>query len=183
MIGSCTENANVHHLATGHSDPAARVPDITVEPDTLLTRAMLSKEQMSTLLPQLTRDELYELGNWLRDTADERIEQELLQVLRAMCSRCPSPAGDQATSIEFVTNPNYPEGVYWDEETFWLHGADGQDWQYEEPEQRDDSTTALDIQFRDLLADYSRIDRPEHNSNLTVNLPTGTFEVTPPSAY
>ncbi|MFI6112749.1 hypothetical protein [Kitasatospora sp. NPDC051164] len=128
----------------------------------------------------MTRDELYELGTWLRDAAEHRLEQELLQVLRAMCARCPGQAGGAAVSVEFVTSSDGPEGVCWDEETLWLQGADGQEWQYEAPEQPDDTPPELDARFRNLLALYSRLNRPKHNSNLTVNLSTGTFEATPP---
>ncbi|MQS17268.1 hypothetical protein F7Q99_35095 [Streptomyces kaniharaensis] len=180
MNGTLSENASGHDSANRLPADAAPGSGVTLETGTLLTRAMLTKEQMSSLLPQLARDELYELGNWLRDAADDRLEQELLQVLRAMCARCPDQAGGTAASVEFVTNANYSDGVYWDEETLWLHGTDGREWQYEAPEQQDDSADALDARFRDLLAAYSRLDRPKHNSNLTVNLSTGTFEVTPP---
>jgi hypothetical protein len=145
-----------------------------------LTLAMLTKEQLEPLLPQLSRDELYELGGWLRDAAHERVKKELLQVLRAMCARCPDQAGSRATRVEFVTYSDAPDGMYWNEEAVWLLGADGHAWQYEGPEQHDDSATALEGRFRDLLGVYSRSDRPKLNANLTVDLSSGAFEVTPP---
>ncbi|MER6117963.1 hypothetical protein [Streptomyces sp. NPDC001743] len=154
--------------------PSGAAPECRIP----LTRAMLTKEQLEPLLPQLSRDELYELGSWLRDAAHERVEQELLQVLRAMCARCPDQAGTRATSIEFVTYSDAPDGMYWDEEVWLL--ADGQAWRYEGPEQRDDAATALEGRFRDLLGVYSRFDRPKLNANLTVDLFSGAFEVTPP---
>ncbi|MFD3664616.1 hypothetical protein ACFWVF_29150 [Streptomyces sp. NPDC058659] len=175
-----TANAEGRYRVNRPSEASGPRPGAAVEAGILLTRAMLTKERMSPLLPLLTRDELYELGSWLRDAADSRVEQELLQVLRAMCARCPGQAGGTAANVEFVTSSDDPEGVCWDEETLWLQAVDGQEWQYDAPEQPDDSATELDARFRNLLTLYARLDRPKHNSNLTVNLSTGTFEVTPP---
>lgn len=177
MHDSSTANADGHDRTNRRPDASGPRADAAVEPDVLFTRAMLTKERMSPVLPLLTRDELYELSHWLRDAADARVEQELLQVLRAMCA---GQAGGTAASVEFITSTDDPEGVCWDEETFWLQGTDGHEWQYEHPEQLDDPATEPDARFRNLLALYSRLDRPKHNSNLTVNLSTGTFEVTPP---
>lgn len=89
-----------------------RVPSADAPSEKLgvLTRAILTKEQMEPLL-QLSRDQLYEIGGWLRDAADGRIERQLLQTLLAMCARCLAPVGSKPASVEFVTNTNYPEGI------------------------------------------------------------------------
>ena len=117
-----------------------------------------------------SRAELYALGNVLFTEADRRIEGELLEVLRIVCA---GQDEGPVAQVEFVTNPNYEDGIYWDEHTIWLHIAGRQ-----EPVQLDiDGTSELEQQFCQLMADYSCADRPENGAHLVVDLGAGTFTV------
>ncbi|WP_219852905.1 hypothetical protein, partial [Streptomyces solincola] len=135
-------------------------------------------ERVRALVAHWSRDELYTLGNALVGEGDRRIKGELLEVLRALFVE-----GEEspAARVEFVTDPNYDEGVFWSEDTVYLHDADGtvtpfSDFSEEGEEGADPEYAALDERFRDLLADYSRADWPSHGDHLVVDLTTGEFE-------
>lgn len=136
-------------------------------------------ERVRALVAHWSRDELYTLGNALVGEGDRRIEGELLEVLRALFAseREETPAA----KVEFVTDPNYDEGVFWSEDTVYLHDADGtvspfSDFAEEDEEGVDPEYAALDERFRELLADYARADWPSHGDHLVVDLTTGQFE-------
>lgn len=126
-------------------------------------------ERVRAMVAHWSRDDLYTLGNTLMGEGDQRIDAELLEVLRALfASEREEPP---ASKVEFVTNPNYDEGVFWGEETVYLHDADGTVTPFS-----DFTDASLDERFRDLLADYSRSDWPSHGDHLVVDLSTGEFE-------
>lgn len=139
----------------------------------LRRRSLLAdKDRLRPLLQAMTREALYDLAGWCETEADSRIEGELLNVLRALVA--PEPVA----RIEFVTNPNYDDGVYWDDETIYLHRADGTVEPFGFPEDGDagyEEFTEADKRFRDLLADFSRQDPPVHGAHLIVDLVSGTF--------
>lgn len=117
--------------------------------------------------------ELYDLAALLSEAADERVEGELLGVLREIFGRLDAPP---VITVEFVTNPNYDDGVYWSDEPVYLHFAGGAVLAWEPPEADDEAFDTLDERFRDLLADYSRLNRPVHNEHLLVDLASGAFD-------
>lgn len=133
-------------------------------------------ERVRAMVAHWSRNELYMVGNVLIGEGDRLIEDELLAVLRTMCAR--EPGEPSVTHVEFVTNPNYDDQVYWDDESVYLRikgrdepvpieFADVQDGSQE---------AALDARFCALLADYARSDPPNHGDHLVVNLATGAFE-------
>ncbi|MET9528186.1 hypothetical protein [Streptomyces coeruleorubidus] len=184
---------------TPRLDPAA-ITSTKIDPGTVITLAdtvissnsttgkttprldaafFADKERVLAMVAHWSRDELYTLGNVLMGEGDRRINGELLEVLRAMFAseREESPA----RKVEFVTDPNYNDGVFWSEDTVYLHDADGSvspfsDFAEEGEEGVDPAYAALDERFRDLLADYSRSDHPNDGDHLVVDLVTGEFD-------
>lgn len=138
-------------------------------------------EAVRAMVAHWSRDELYTLGNALMGEADRRIDAELLEVLRGLFAS--EREESRASRVEFVTDPNYEEGVFWCEKTVYLHDADGtvtpfSDFTEEDEEGADPASAALDERFRNLLADYSRSDWPSHGDHLVVDLSSGKFERT-----
>lgn len=138
-------------------------------------------DTVRAMVAHWSRDELYTLGNALMSQGDRRIAGQLVDVMRALLA--PQLGDSQAplVAVEFVTNPNYDDGVYWDDTAVWLHYADGTEspceFHGDDGGAEDPEYVALDEGFRELLADYSRTDRPEHGAHLIVTLATGEFEV------
>ena len=140
------------------------------------------RDAVLAMVARWTRDELYALGNVLMGEGDRRIEGQLLDVLRALCAQMRNETEPSVVRVEFVTDANYDDGVFWEDETIYLHRADGSVglFDFEEDDGEDPEFTALDEGFRDLLADYSRTDHPQHGAHLIVDLTTGVFEVSGP---
>ncbi|MGW0757107.1 hypothetical protein ACWD1Y_11565 [Streptomyces sp. NPDC002814] len=137
------------------------------------------KERVLAMVGHWSRDELYTLGNVLMGEGDRRIEGELLEVLRALFAS--EKEESPAAKVEFVTDANYTDGVYWSDSTVYLHDADGSvspfsDFAEEGEDGADPDYAALDERFRGLLADYSRSDHPNDGDHLVVNLGTGEFD-------
>ncbi|MFJ5142980.1 hypothetical protein [Streptomyces sp. NPDC088707] len=132
------------------------------------------RERVLALTARWSRDELYALGNVLVGEGDRRIEGELLELLRD--EHAGPPGSPRVTHVEFVTDNDYPEGVYWHDRAIYVHVSG-----HVEPHRvdYDDLTQEQAVQYRklrDLLADYSRADRPSHGDHLVVDLGTGEFE-------
>ncbi|MEU5900398.1 hypothetical protein [Streptomyces venezuelae] len=121
------------------------------------------------VLQTMDREALYDLAGWCETEADSRIMGELLDALRVLT------ATEPVARIEFVTDPNYDDGVYWDDEVFYLHRADGTVEPFVFPEDSDAGYEEADERFRELLADYSRQDPPIHGAHLIVDLVSGEF--------
>ncbi|MFD9248313.1 hypothetical protein [Streptomyces bottropensis] len=172
-------------------DPAA-ITMTKIEPGTVVTLADVAavspppvprldatffadKERVLAMTAHWSRDELYALGNALMGEGDRRIEPELLAVLRDMCPPNPDDE-DSPTHVEFVTNANYDDGMYWDDESVYVHiNGEAAPIDFENPDD-DAELAAQDERFRDLLADYSRSDPPADGAHLIVDLATGEFE-------
>lgn len=155
-------------------------PPPAVDPAALLT----DKEGMLPLLKAMSREALYALSGWCEIEADSRIQGQLVDVMRALFHTGPGEV--PVTKVEFVTNPNYDDGVYWDDETVYLHDANGDvtefaDFTDGQESDEDPQYAALDEEFSDLLADYSRQDHPVHGTHLIVDLVSGDFDES--SAY
>ncbi|MBV1940823.1 hypothetical protein KUF83_30275 [Streptomyces sp. BV286] len=140
-------------------------------------------ERVLPMVRHWTRDDLYTLGNALMAEGDRRIPGELVAVLRALVAADPDiPEPETPTHVEFVTNPNYDDGVFWDDETVYVHIAGCDDPVLIGFTAEDDGSPeaaeglALEERFRALLADYSRTDPPAHGAHLVVDLSTGEFE-------
>ncbi|MFJ8301301.1 hypothetical protein ACIQ9R_36120 [Streptomyces sp. NPDC094447] len=152
--------------------PTAPLP-LSADPTALLT----DKDRLLPLLQSMSREALYSLAGWCEAEADRRIQGQLVDVMRALFHV--EPEGAPVAKVEFVTNPNYEDGMYWDDETVYLHDADGHVTEFadftEGTEGEDPAYAALDEEFRDLLADYSRQDRPADGAHLIVDLRSGAF--------
>ncbi|MFF4205523.1 hypothetical protein ACFYZ8_33295 [Streptomyces sp. NPDC001668] len=134
------------------------------------------RQRVAAMVAHWSRDDLYRLGNTLVGEGDRRIEGELLEVLRTMCAR--EPGQPPVTRVEFVTDANYDDQVYWDDEAVYLHDQSGGEpvpFDFEALEEGSEQA-ALDERFRDLLADYARSYPPGDGDHLVVNLATGAFE-------
>ncbi|MFJ4342629.1 hypothetical protein [Streptomyces sp. NPDC088915] len=146
----------------------------------LRRRSLLTdKDRLLPLLRGMDREALYALAGWCAGEADSRVKDELLGVLRALTTH------DTVVRIEFVTTPNYEDGVYWSDETIYLHHEDGTVDPFDFPEEGEagyEVFAEADERFRDLLAEYSRLDRPVHGAHLIVDLASGDFTESSPYA-
>ncbi|MGW0562868.1 hypothetical protein ACWDZ4_20170 [Streptomyces sp. NPDC003016] len=132
------------------------------------------KERVLAMVAHWSRDELYTLGKVLMGEGDHRIEGELLDVLRDWCQDSTHPV----THVEFVTDLNYPEQVYWSDRTVYVHIKERDkpvrvDFRYFEDESEQ---AAWDKRFRGLLTNYARAVPPSQGDHLVVDLTTGEFE-------
>ncbi|MGW7090020.1 hypothetical protein ACWGH2_41925 [Streptomyces sp. NPDC054871] len=143
---------------------------------------LADRERLRPLVKEWSREELYAVANLLFNEGDGRIEPELTTALRALMAYAPNDSDARVVSVQFGTDAGYEEGVYWSDESLWLHRADGSVIEFEFPEEPEatEEFTALDGRFRDLLADYSRTDHPADGARLAVELESGTFTVTNP---
>ena len=104
------------------------------------------------------------------------VERAVLTDLRELAAALRADGHTDSTSpvvqAEFVTNATCGNGVLWDLGSVYLTHADGAetvaDWE--------------ETSLEDSLARHAHAVRPVHNANLTVDLNTGTFEVTGPWA-
>ncbi|MGC4950976.1 hypothetical protein ACLQ2N_32895 [Streptomyces sp. DT224] len=158
--------------ALGHCAP---ITSVVLNPD-----GFADLETVRAMVAHWTRDQLYRLGNVLTATADQRIPGQLVDVMRALYHEQPGTVQSPIVRVEFVTNANYDDGVYWDEDTVCHHRADGtvtEAWESpscaETPEAAEE---ALWDGFVELLADYSRTAHPQHGDHLIVDLVTGEFD-------
>ncbi|MEU0857481.1 hypothetical protein ABZ352_18860 [Streptomyces griseofuscus] len=127
-----------------------------------------------------TQAQVSALASVLLAESGKRRESQFVDVLRALFFVHPAE-GAPVVRVEFVTNADYEDGVYWDEDTVYLHHADGTVAEFGDftgPEDEDAEYAALDDMFRELLTDIAAEDRPQHGDHLIVDLATGQFEQT-----
>jgi hypothetical protein len=134
--------------------------------------SLTDERAMAPLLAALTVDQLYDLIGWCEHVARPALEAELKEKLPRLLREAASTLYADAVAdteslavrVECVTNPNYDDGVYWDD-TVYVHHLDG-------------TVTPVafdDTEIGNALADYSRLEQPVHGSNLFIDLVTGAF--------
>ncbi|MEY9840629.1 hypothetical protein [Streptacidiphilus sp. EB103A] len=141
----------------------------------LTTDHLTDKATMADLLDQMTVEQLHDLMDWCETRANASIRATILAELPRLLSEegaalfrdGATDTESPALAVEFVTDPNYDDAVYW-ADTVYFHHADG---------------TVTDVEFNgtkigDLLTDYSALDFPVHGSHLFIDLVTGTFSDT-----
>ncbi|MBV9025909.1 MAG: hypothetical protein JO362_19455 [Streptomycetaceae bacterium] len=139
-------------------------------PSPPLSVLLTDEEATAPLLNALTVDQLYDLIGWCEQRAGVTLEAQLKEKLPRLLHEAgatlyvkgEADTESPALRVELVTDPNYEDGVYWDDTVYFHHG----------------DTTVTDVDFEgteigDALADYSRLDRPVHGSNLFIDLATG----------
>lgn len=114
-----------------------------------------------------------QLSSALAGLAAQTAQNELLHTLRTLCAPGPHESKSPVAKVEFVTDSDYSDQVYWSPEVY-LHHADGSVEQFEWPDETSDAEADT---FEDLVAEFSRLDPPEEDAHLIVTLASGEFNV------
>lgn len=138
--------------------------------------ALTDPAHVRAMVAGWSRDDLYALGSLLTAEGDRHTERELLQLLRWLCE--PREHESPTVNVEFVTYA-YDDGVVWDDDTLYLHRADGTIEPYDWPEDHhtDPTWEAKAGRYAELLQDYSSAHPPADGEHLIVDLATGAFDV------
>lgn len=156
---------------------------IGIGPETAPTRLdpafFADTNTLRAAIAHWSREQLYTIGNVFLEEGDRRDERKLVEVLRWLCERGSNAPDPPIAKVEFVTNSDYEDGLFWDDEPFYLHRTDGTVERYDWPEgyDKDPEWQQVDERYDELLAAYSRAHRPmAHGAHLFLDLTTGQFD-------